>query len=95
MQDSVLWACEKNTVVIVNNKIIAAVQEERFTRIKFDSSYPINSINYCLNVANINIEDVNEVVYFEKNHFKFDRILKTYFNKFLTQMKFYIYIIML
>lgn len=70
---------DSSATLIQDGKIIAAVQEERFTRIKFDSSYPINSINYCLNVANIKIEDVNEVVYFEKNHLKFDRILKTYF----------------
>jgi len=70
---------DSSAALIQDGKIIAAVQEERFTRIKFDSSYPINSINYCLNVADINIQDVNEVVYFEKNHLKFDRILKTYF----------------
>tara|TARA_Y100000590_G_scaffold456771_1_gene608042 strand:- start:3163 stop:4980 length:1818 start_codon:yes stop_codon:yes gene_type:complete len=70
---------DSSATIIKDGKIIAAVQEERFTRIKFDSSYPLNSINYCLESANIKVSQLDEIVYFENNHLKFDRILKTYF----------------
>ena len=64
--------------IIVDKEIIAAAQEERFTRVKFDSSFPRNAIKYCLNEANLNISDIDEVVYFENTHLKFDRIFAIY-----------------
>ena len=50
---------DSSAVLIVDKKIIAAVQEERFSRIKSDKSFPMNSIKYCLNEANLNILDIN------------------------------------
>jgi|TARA_B100001971_G_C18231036_1_gene563918 carbamoyltransferase len=73
---------DSSAAIIKDGKIIAAVQEERFSRTKFDSSYPKQSIDYCLQEAKINISDLSNIVYFENTHLKFDRILKTYF-KFL------------
>ena len=70
--------------LVIDKKIIAAAQEERFTRIKFDKSFPINSINYCLKQANLELSDIDEVVYFENSFLKFDRILSTYI-RFLPQ----------
>lgn len=64
--------------LIIDGNIIAAAEEERFTRIKGDASFPINSINYCLNEAKITIEDVTEIAFYENNIIKFSRILKTY-----------------
>ena len=58
--------------------ILAAAQEERFTRIKHDSSFPINAINYCLKEANLKLEDLDQVVFYEKPFLKFDRLLETY-----------------
>lgn len=58
--------------------IVAAVQEERFTRIKHDAEYPRNAIAYCLEVAGITIQDVNLVAYYDKPFQKFERILETY-----------------
>ena len=58
--------------------IIAAAQEERFTRIKHDSSFPIHAINYCLEEANLKLEDLEQVVFYEKPFLKFDRLLETY-----------------
>ena len=52
--------------LIKNEKIIAAVQEERFTRKKHDASFPINAIEYCLQQANINSKDIDYVVFYEK-----------------------------
>ena len=48
------WYHDSGACLIKNGEIIAAVQEERFTRIKHDSSFPSNAINYCISEANIN-----------------------------------------
>lgn len=64
-------------VIIKDGEIIAAAQEERFTRIKQDSEFPINAVNYCLKEANIIPEDIDGVVYYEKPFVKFERILET------------------
>lgn len=66
--------------LIKNGQVIAAVQEERFTREKHDADLPINSINYCLNFASITSEDLYGVVFYEKPFIKFERLLKTYIN---------------
>ena len=58
--------------------IIAAAQEERFSRIKHDSSFPNQSIEYCLNAGDISIEEIDHVVFYEKPFLKFDRLLETY-----------------
>ena len=64
--------------VICGGEIIAAAQEERFTRIKADASFPVNAINFCLEYAGIKISDVDEVVFYDKPILKFDRILASY-----------------
>ncbi|MEN8907584.1 MAG: carbamoyltransferase [Clostridiales bacterium] len=64
--------------IIVDNNIIAAAQEERFTRIKHDKNFPTNSIKYCLKEANLNLEDIDNIVFYEKPFIKFERLLETY-----------------
>ncbi len=64
--------------ILVDGKIIAAAQEERFTRKKHDSSYPYNAIEFVLNYANIKLNDVDQVIFFEKPFLKFERLLETY-----------------
>ena len=64
--------------LLIDGKIIAAAQEERFTRIKHDSSYPFNAIEFVLKYAEINLKDVDQVVFFEKPFLKFERLLETY-----------------
>lgn len=66
--------------LIIDGKIIAAAQEERFTRIKHDSEFPINAINYCLKQGNLTPQDLDGVVYYEKPIVKFERILETFFD---------------
>jgi len=61
--------------IIKNGEIIAATHEERFTRIKHDKSFPINSINYCLESANVNPSDINAFVYYDSPVLTLDRIL--------------------
>ena len=64
--------------ILKNGEILAAAQEERFTRKKHDSSYPFNAIEFVLNFADINLNDVNKIVFFEKPFLKFERLLETY-----------------
>jgi carbamoyltransferase len=64
--------------VIVDGEIIAAAQEERFTRKKHDASYPKNAINYVLKEASLKLNEVNHIVFYEKPFLKFERLLETY-----------------
>jgi len=64
--------------ILVDGKIIAAAQEERFTRKKHDSSYPFHAIEFVLNYANIKLNDVDQIIFFEKPFLKFERLLETY-----------------
>lgn len=63
--------------LIKDNVIIAAAQEERFTRIKHDSNFPANAVNFCLKSAGISTNDIDAVIYYEKPFIKFERILET------------------
>ena len=64
--------------IICDGKIIAAAQEERFTRKKHDPSYPQNAIEFVLNYANLKLCEVDQIVFFEKPFLKFERLLETY-----------------
>lgn len=64
--------------IIKDGVIIAAAQEERFTRIKHDESFPVNAIAFCLKEAAIEIDDLDVVVFYDKPFLKFERILETY-----------------
>lgn len=63
--------------LLKDGNIIAAAQEERFTRKKHDPSFPIRAITYCLEEAEINISQVSLVVFYEKPFLKFDRIINS------------------
>ena len=64
--------------LIQNGCILAAAQEERFTRRKHDARFPINSIGYCLNDARISPKEIDCVVFYDKPFLKFERLLETY-----------------
>ena len=64
--------------LIKNSEIIAAAQEERFTRKKHDASFPHHAIKYCIQEAQINAEQIDSVVFYEKPFIKFERLLETY-----------------
>jgi carbamoyltransferase len=64
--------------LVIDGKIIAAVQEERFTRIKHDSSFPNHAISYCLKEAGISAKDLDHIVFYDKPFLKFERLLETY-----------------
>jgi carbamoyltransferase len=64
--------------ILVDGKIIAAAQEERFTRKKHDPSYPFNAVEFVLDFAKIKLNDVDQIIFFEKPFLKFERLLETY-----------------
>ncbi len=64
--------------LIVDGNIIAAAQEERFTRKKHDAGFPKLAVEYCLKEAGLTLEDINHVVFYDKPLTKFERILETY-----------------
>ena len=64
--------------IVVDGKIIAAAQEERFTRKKHDASYPFNAIEFVLRFSKTKLEEVDYIVFYEKPFLKFERLLETY-----------------
>jgi carbamoyltransferase len=61
-----------------NDNIVAAAQEERFTRVKHDASFPFNAIKFVLSEKNIQISQLDAIVFYEKPFLKFERLLETY-----------------
>jgi carbamoyltransferase len=64
--------------LVVDSKIIAAAQEERFTRIKHDESFPKNAIEFCLQEGDCLLDEIDQIIFYEKPFLKFDRLLETY-----------------
>ena len=64
--------------LIKDGNIIAAAQEERFSRKKHDPNYPVNAINYVLEEGKLKLNQVDYIVFFEKPFLKFERLLETY-----------------
>ncbi len=68
--------------LLMDGQLVAAAEEERFTRKKHDSSFPQNAINFCLNHAGLTPDDLDYVVFYEKPLVKFERILQTTLSTF-------------
>ncbi len=66
---------DSSACLIKDGIVVAAVQEERLNRVKASSSFPIKSINYCLSVENITIDDIEKIVFYEKPYLKFERFI--------------------
>ena len=64
--------------LLKNGNIIAAAQEERFTRKKHDAGYPFYAVDYVLSEGNVNLTEIDHIVFFEKPFLKFERLLETY-----------------
>ena len=64
--------------LIVDGQIVAAAQEERFTRVKHDKGFPAHAIAYCLSEAGVAMDDVDYVTFYDKPFLKFERLLETY-----------------
>lgn len=64
--------------IVKDGKVLAAAEEERFTEIKHDSSFPVNAINWCLKYCNLTLQDIDEVDWYEIPELKKDRVLSTF-----------------
>ena len=64
--------------LVVDGQVVAAAQEERFTRKKQDSDFPANAIEYCLNAGDVELGAMDAVVFYDKPFLKFERLLETY-----------------
>jgi len=64
--------------LLVNGRLVAAAQEERFSRLKHDASFPTHAVEYVLSEAGIGLHQVNSIVFYEKPLLKFERLLETY-----------------
>ncbi|PIP91351.1 MAG: hypothetical protein COW01_14715 [Bdellovibrionales bacterium CG12_big_fil_rev_8_21_14_0_65_38_15] len=69
---------DSGAAIVIDGKIIAACQEERFTRKKHDSAFPSNAIRSCLKISNLSLSDIDSIVFYEKPFLKFERLLETY-----------------
>jgi carbamoyltransferase len=65
--------------IVIDGKIIAATQEERFTRDKHTPDFPVNSIKYCLEETGLTIDELDAIVFYDKPLLKFERLLETYY----------------
>ncbi len=66
--------------IIHDGKIIAAAQEERFTRKKHDPAFPVNAVKYCLEEAGVTIDQLEAIAFYDKPLLKFERLLETYYS---------------
>lgn len=66
--------------LLIDGELVAAAQEERFTRKKHDPSFPVHSIRYCLEAANISLETIDAIAFYDKPFLKFERLLETYYD---------------
>ena len=64
--------------VVDNGTVIAAAQEERFTRKKHDANFPSNAVEYCLGVLGGSLDSIDYVAFYDKPLLKFERLLETY-----------------
>lgn len=65
-------------VLLIDGRLVAAAQEERFSRVKHDAGYPVHAIDYVLRETGLSGSDIHEVVFYEKPFIKFERLLETY-----------------
>src|SRR5258707_3195313 len=64
--------------LVEDGRIVAAAQEERFTRKKHDASFPRHAISYCLDAASTNLSEIDHIAFYDKPFLKFERLLETY-----------------
>jgi carbamoyltransferase len=66
------------SALVMDGEVVSAAQEERFTRKKHDSRFPVNAIKFCLSQDKLRLDDIDYVVFYEKPFLKFERLLETY-----------------
>ena len=64
--------------LVRDGEVVAAAQEERFSRIRHDQSFPSNAVRYCLDAGGVSVKDIDYFVFYDKPFLKFERLLETY-----------------
>ncbi len=64
--------------LVRDGEIIAAAQEERFTRVRHDAGFPRKAVEFCLEAGDVALNDIDHVVFYDKPYLKFERLLETY-----------------
>ena len=72
---------DSGVVLLKDDHIVAAVQEERFTRIKHDPSFPKEGLKYALQEAKITFDDIDYIAFYDKPFVKFERLIETYLSE--------------
>src|SRR6478672_1534412 len=65
--------------ILEDGEVIAAAQEERFTRKKHDAGFPVNAVRFCLEYAGVSVNQLDAIVFYDKPLLKFERLLETYY----------------
>ena len=78
---------DSSAALVKDGAVVAAAQEERFTRKKHDTSFPINAVKYCLKSQNISIKDIDNIGFYEKPFVKLERVLFQHLEKFPLSLK--------
>lgn len=73
------WYHDSAAALIVDGKIVAAAQEERFTRKKHDAVFPAHAVKYCLQEAGLHAQDIDAIAFYDKPFLKFERLIETYY----------------
>jgi len=73
--------------IVVDGKVIAAIEEEKLSGIKHDNSFPFKAIAWCLSYANVTVDDIDIVCWYENPELKYDRVKNTLGRKWLTNLK--------
>mgnify|MGYP001299509254 CR=1 FL=1 len=82
---------DSSVSLIRNGEVIFAAQEERFSRIKHDNTFPRKSIEECLKYKNIKISDIDYFIYYEDSFKKIKRIIKSNLYQFIKSLNFFLY----
>ena len=72
---------DASACIFANNELVAAAEEERFTRIKHSAGFPYNAIKFCLDSFNLKLSNIDAFVFYEKPFIKFERLIETYLQK--------------
>lgn len=81
---------DSSAALLIGNTIVAAAQEERFTRIKHDNGFPANACKFCLDEAGLTIDEIDAIVFYEKPFIKFERILVSSIASFPKSLKMFL-----
>ena len=80
---------DSSATILKDGKVVAAIQEERLTRNKNTADYPEKAIEFCLKKANISISELDQIVYYEKTLWKFERIIKSSLKTFAESNRYF------